>query len=66
MVTAAFAAVTVAIAKSPRIPSLPRRAVPRLNHRFNDDCVTFGQSHGPLAIHISAIEDWADLEFGPD
>ena len=32
----------------------------------NDGCVTFGQSHGPVAIHISAIEDWAEPEFGPD
>ena len=52
--------------RSRRPPSLPRHAVPRLSHRFNDGCVTFGQSHGPAAIHISAIEDWAEPEFGPD
>ena len=37
-------------------PSLPRHAVPRLNHRCNDDYVTFGQPHGPVAIHISIIK----------
>ena len=37
-----------------------------LNRRFCDGCVTFGQSHGRLAIHISAMEDRADPELGPD
>ncbi len=59
------ASVSKYMVRHPRPPSLPRHAVPRLNHRFNDGCMTFGQSHGPLAIHISAIEDWADPEFGP-
>ncbi len=43
--------------------------VPRSSLRsspFNDGCVTFGHSHGPVAIHLSAIEDWAEPEFGPD
>ena len=33
---------------------------------INDGCVTFGLSHGPVAIHISAINDWAEPEFGLD
>ncbi len=52
--------------RSRRPPSLPRHTVPPPNHRFNDGRVTFGQSHGPVAIQISAIEDWAEPEFGPD
>ncbi|MEE8286673.1 MAG: integrase core domain-containing protein [Gammaproteobacteria bacterium] len=52
--------------RSRRPPSLPRHAVARLNHSFNDGCVTFGPSHGPVAIHISAIEGWAEPQFGPD
>ncbi len=52
--------------RSRRPPSRPRHAVPRLNRRFHDGCVTFGQSHGPATIHISAIEDWAEPEFGPN
>ena len=52
--------------RSRRPPSLPRHAVPRLNHSFNDRCMTFGQSHGRVAIHISAIENWAEPEFGLD